>query len=697
MNITRARLVQVISVFVVHAITLWVLQALMGGFQVSSLRALLVITLVLGVAQSAFWWIFVNFFAWLPVWLYPILTFFLNGLFVVLVGNLIQGVTIATVGTGIWITIWLTVVDAILSGLLSLDEDAQFDRNVTRRMVSRHGKPAHSDVPGFLFLEIDGLSEMMLCRAIEEGHMPNLKRWIDQGSHQILGWETDYSSQTGAMQTGILLGDNTDVPAYRWWDREENRMVMSGVPKDAQAIEARLSSGKGLCSDGGSSRGNMFSADATESMFTFSTLRNRARGRGPGFYFYLLSPYVIARLITRFVIEVVKEWWEAAQQRRRKDKYMVKARNLPYAFLRAFMGPVLQDLVTYTVISDILRGVPAVYALYAGYDDLAHFAGMNSPEAFEALHETDRYFARIEHTLTIAPRPYHVIVLSDHGQTLGPTFETAHGQSLEKLVQAFTKSENEVFYSNSHSENWDSLNSVLSESTNSNTRTAGLIRKMLASRTHDDVVEVAPKNETADKVETKAEKAKVVVFGSGSTGLIYFTESRQRMTFEQIQETYPEILLGLQSHPGIGFVLVRSEEQGDIVVGKGGVHYLVDDHVEGADPIAVFGPNAPRHLRRESSFSNCPDLVVNTTYDPETQEMAGFENQVSHHGGLGGPQNHPFILHPTVLPYDGRPIIGAMAVHGLLRGWREQVQGLNGANGAREPGDAEWEAQPVEN
>jgi hypothetical protein len=678
MKITRARLVQVISIFVVHVITLFILSRLLSGFQADSLRSLMVVTIAIAVAQSAFWFVFINFFSWLPVWLYPILTFFLNGLLVLVVGNLVRGITIDTIGTGIWITLWLTAVDAVLSGLLSLDEDAQFDRSVTKRMVARHGKPTHTDVPGFLYLEIDGLSEMLLCKAIEEGHAPNIKRWVDQGSHQVIGWETDFSSQTGAMQTGILLGDNTDVPAYRWWDREQNRMVMSGIPKDAQAIEARLSRGIGLCSDGGASRGNMFSGDATESMFTFSTLRNRERGRGPGFYFYLLSPYVIARLLTRFTTEVIKEWWEAYQQRRRKDKYIVKARNLGYAFLRAFMGPMLQDLVTFTVISDILRGVPAIYALYAGYDDLSHFAGMYTPEASEAIHEIDRYFARIENALKLAPRPYHIVILSDHGQSTGPTFEAAHGVTLENLVKSFVKNDKDVFYSETHKDHWDNLNAVLSESTQSNSRTAGLIRKMVASRTHGDTVEVAPKDELSDKVESKAEKAKVVVLASGSTGLIYFTDSSQRMSFEEIQSAYPDLILGLQSHPGIGLLLVRSAEQGDLVVGKGGVHYLVDDHVDGTDPLGVYGPNAPRHLRRESSFSNCPDLVVNTVYDPVTQELAGFENQVSHHGGIGGPQNHGFILRPTALPYDGTPIVGAVAVHDLLRSWREQVQDLNG-------------------
>jgi uncharacterized membrane protein YvlD (DUF360 family) len=680
LKITRRRLIQVISVFIVHVITLYILQRSMSGFQADSLRSLVVTAIALGITQSAFWWIFINFFAWLPSWLYPFLTFILNGVLVLVIGNLVRGITIDSVTTGILIALWLAIVDAILGELLALDEDARFDRNVTRRMVSRRGKPVQTDVPGFLFLEIDGLSEMLLRQAMDKGYTPTMKRWIDQGSHQLLGWETDFSSQTGAMQTGILLGNNADVPAYRWWDRAQNRIVMSGMPKDAQAIEARLSSGIGLCSDGGSSRGNMFSGDATESMLTFSTIRKSDRGRGPGFYFYLFSPYVIARLITRFITEVVKEWWQASQQRRRKDKYTVKARGFAYAFLRGFMSPVLQDLVTYTVISDILRGLPAIYALYAGYDDLSHFAGMTTPEAFEALHEVDRYFTRLEKAIKDAPRPYHIVILADHGQSLGPTFEAAHGKTLEKLVKELIKSEQDVFYSDAHNDSWDNLNAVLSESANANTRTAGLIRKMFASRAKDDTIEVAPKGTTSDKVGAKAEKAKVVVMGSGSTGLIYFTNSPQRMTFEQIQSAYPELILGLKDHPGIGFLLVRSETQGDIVIGKQGVHYLKDDLVEGIDPLLDFGPNATRHLRRESSFSNCPDIVVNTLYDPKTQELAGFENQVSHHGGLGGPQNHPFILRPVVLPYNGSPIVGAESVHHLLRGWREQVQHLTGVN-----------------
>jgi hypothetical protein len=159
----------------------------------------------------------------------------------------------------------------------------------------------------------------------------------------------------------------------------------------------------------------------------------------------------------------------------------------------------------------------------------------------------------------------------------------------------------------------------------------------------------------------------------------------QRLTYEEIQARYPELILGLIAHPGIGWVLVRSSENGDMVLSDQGIHYLDRDEVEGQqDPLAVYGPNAAEHLKRESSFSTCPDLLVNTRYNPATQELCGFENQVSHHGGLGGWQNYPFIFHPTSLPVASQPIVGATNVYRLLRGWRDALQG--------EPAAAEQQA-----
>jgi hypothetical protein len=112
-----------------------------------------------------------------------------------------------------------------------------------------------------------------------------------------------------------------------------------------------------------------------------------------------------------------------------------------------------------------------------------------------------------------------------------------------------------------------------------------------------------------------------------------------------------------------------------MVICEGGICYLDDGKVEGVDPLRNYGPNAIRHLRREASFTNCPDILVNAVYDPETQLACGFENQVSHHGGMGGPQNFAFVLHPSTLSAGDEPIVTAVGLHNVLMGWRNQAEG----------------------
>ncbi|MFN8471510.1 MAG: phage holin family protein [Anaerolineae bacterium] len=675
----RVRVVQSAIVFVVEAITIIILAYFAPNIQVDSFWSALVFAVILSAVSSLGWWLFIQFFGRLPAVLYPLIMFIVAPLLVKVFGDLIPGIHIYNMWGALMLILGLTIVNVILGGLLSLDEENTFDRNVTLKMVQKYGKPEKTDVPGFLFLEIDGLGHAIFQQALREGRMPTLKAWLDSGSHKLIGWETDFSAQTGAMQSGILLGNNDNIPAYRWWDRAQQRIVMTGKPKDAKALEAQLSHGNGVASDGGSSRGNMFSGDASESILTFSTVVDRSRDRGPGFYAFLFTPFVVFRILTRYFTEVIKEWYQQVRQRMQKDPYRVSARNIPYAFFRGLMGPYIQEFVTYAVITDVMRGLPSIYALYAGYDDLAHFAGMLTDDALDALHETDRMFARLQRALTYAPRPYHVIVLSDHGQSRGLTFKNAHGVSLEDLVKGLIKQDEAILSLSDTNEAWDNISAFVNESANGDTRTAGVVRRALKSKTEEGgLIEVGPDRDPVKVAEheAQAKAARVVVIGSGCTGLINFKDATERMSYELVQDAYPELILGLSKHPGIGWVLVKSQTNGSMVIGKAGINYLDVGTVEGADPLAVYGPGAAAKVKRESSFPNCPDILVNTTYDPTTQELCGFENQASHHGGLGGPQNHPFIFYPAELPYDGTPVIGAMNVHRLIRSWREQVQGL---------------------
>src|SRR5262249_12924444 len=125
----------------------------------------------------------------------------------------------------------------------------------------------------------------------------------------------------------------------------------------------------------------------------------------------------------------------------------------------------------------------------------------------------------------------------------------------------------------------------------------------------------------------------------------------------------------LGSHPGISFVMVRSREHGPVAIGTNGRRRLDNGAVDGEDPLAGFDETAAAHLRRHDSFPHCPDILVNGVYDPETGEIAPFEEFMGSHGGLGGPQMHPFAVVPAQWSDPDAPIVGVEAMHAELMRW----------------------------
>ena len=118
---------------------------------------------------------------------------------------------------------------------------------------------------------------------------------------------------------------------------------------------------------------------------------------------------------------------------------------------------------------------------------------------------------------------------------------------------------------------------------------------------------------------------------------------------------------------------MRSAAHGAVVLGPSGAAYLDEGRVEGDDPLTPFSPTAARHLRRTDGFAHVADIMVGSFYDPVLEEGCAFEELISFHGGLGGPQTQPFLLVPPALPLPEEPLIGAAAVHGVLLGWRRAL------------------------
>ncbi len=86
-------------------------------------------------------------------------------------------------------------------------------------------------------------------------------------------------------------------------------------------------------------------------------------------------------------------------------------------------------------MADIVEGVSVSYATFVGYDEVAHHSGIREPDALAVLKRHDRQLARLERATAQAPRPYHLVVLSDHGQTQGAPFRQRYGETLEDVVR----------------------------------------------------------------------------------------------------------------------------------------------------------------------------------------------------------------------------------------------------------------------
>ena len=682
MHGARRPILRMLFVLVVDAIALLLAARLLDGFDLGSRWQSLVLAAVLGLVTAFMAPLLTRLTLPVTVLTLGVGGLVVTGLMVMLAAGVLRhGVHVAGIWTGIAIALVIAIVNSAVTALLSIDDDDFWYRNVVRRQVKRHGYSPEqaSETPGVLFLEIDGVSSDVLRLAMRAGSAPTLARWIRDGSHRLTGWECDWSSQTGAMQAGILHGSNWDMPAFRWWEKEHSRAMVSNRPRDATEIEARHSNGAGLLHADGASRANLVSGDAPYSLLTMSTVLTRRSGRvGRDYYAYFADPYALVRTIALVIAEIASELWQATRQRQRDILPRVHRGWFPYPFLRSFTNVILRDLEVAATVQDLYAGRPAIYTMFLGYDEVAHHSGVERAETLRELEKIDRQIARLERAAADAPRPYELIVLSDHGQTQGTTFKQRYGVTLEDVVRELTRAES-IEATGQGDEGWGYVSAAATEITaGTGALATGVRAATRKSRREDGEVEVGAERDASGRKarpgRTHDERVpEVVVMASGCLGLIYLAREPGRVTLERIEELYPRLIDGLRTHPGIGFLLVRSAEHGALALGPRGAHHLADGRVEGDDPLAPFGPNAARHLRRTDGFPHCADIALNSTYWDDIGEVAAFEELVGSHGGMGGMQSHPFVLHPKHLKEPDEPVVGAESLHLLLRSWLAEL------------------------
>jgi uncharacterized membrane protein YvlD (DUF360 family) len=643
----KLRPVRVLLSWALTAAALWIAAALLPGLDIDETGGALAVAAVVAVLNALLPPVIAALRLPFTIALAFILVLLLNAVALQLASDVLENTFV--VDNFWWALLGALVVAAVtvvLEVIFGTNDEDTYTVRVVQRIARRQGGAERTDTPGIIFLEIDGLALPVLRRAMRDGNVPNMARWVAEGTHRLREWEPDLSSQTGASQAGILLGSNEDIPAFRWVDKETKLLSACSAPDDCARIERERATGIGLLVDGGTSRGNLLSGEAEEVILTVSRIEAEKRAN-PGYRAFFANGFNVTRALVLFFWEVVLEWL-AALRASRRDVRPRGHRGGLYPFMRAAMCVIVRDLIVYGVLTDMMRGRPAVYATFSSYDEVAHHSGLERADTLEALRKLDQQFGRIDRARRYAPRPYELVVLSDHGQTQGATFKQRNGYGLDDLV--------------------------------ARSLARGSVIEVAGGDEQHSMVAHAVGEATGRPDKTKRSKKDVsdqfvVVLGSGNLGLISLLEEPRRLTLEEIDERHPSLLSTLRAHPHIGWVLVRSSERGPVALGARGAHFLADDTVEGEDPLTPFSPTAAQHLRRTDGFAHVADIMVGSFYDPELEEGCAFEELISFHGGLGGPQTRPFILHPVELPLRDEPIVGAAAVHGVLAGWRRSLQG----------------------
>ncbi|WP_241994911.1 phage holin family protein [Kribbella sp. VKM Ac-2568] len=581
------------------------------------------------------------------------------------------------------VSIVMSSVSAFVGWVAYAGSDDAYVSEVMRVVRRRARRIQAAPKTGLLIIQLDGLSAPLLNWMVMSGNLPHLGGWIRDGSHSMVDWHTGVPATTPASQAGILHGGSGQIPAFRWYEKDTGRVMVTNRSRDAAEIEARMSTGRGLLADGGASISNNWSGDAPKSELVFSRAA-LPDGRSRGYVRFFSSPQGAARGLVLCVAEMVKELHQARSQRRRNLVPRVN-RGGSYIFLRAISNVLLRDLNVSLITDELIKGTPVVYCDFVDYDEVAHHAGPTRPESMQTLEGLDRVLGALKRIIDTLPHAYEIVVLSDHGQSQGSTFLQRYGRTLTQVVDDLVDTTKEPVAATGRSEGWGPVNAFLTEVSLRRSVAGSVTRKALHGKALRGEVELGP----ADCEPPVAADEQMVVTSSGNLALIYLATTVGRVPLEEIELQHPRLIPGLATHPGVGFVVVDSIAEGPVAIGRAGVHVLRSGRIEGVDPLTAYGPHAAASMLRQAEMPHNGDIVVISRLDQFTHEVAAFEELVGCHGGIGGWQTEAVLVHPRRFAVD-EPPVGSDAVHALLISWLEQLgQRTDQADQTGEPAAAD--------
>ncbi len=566
-----------------------------------------------------------------------------------------------------WIQRWLVDLFNALAAWYYRRKYGAAARQLGRSLHEEEGERR-----AFVIIEIDGLAYDYLRQAVRAGFMPYLSRLIMSRDLRLTRWRCGLPSTTPASQAGILYGNNWDIPGFRWYDKASGESIMCKLPRVVRAIQEQVAAGRAGLLRGGSSYTNMFDGDARLSLFTLSALgRHRVFENVRGFGFLILfglSPLRLLRVVGlslwAWLAYVVKRFVAWIRSGPRKSKF-------------TFWGPLLEisnnvifrEVTTFSVMLDIYRGMPAIYAAYTGYDEIAHHFGADSSEALRALRGIDKQIRQIDRIRQLyVERQYDLYILSDHGMTNSVPFPWAYGQTLEEFLAEHTGQEIESGEVPGEDEGLPGarVQFLLDEIRGLEERPHSPLPAHLLRATRERL-EASFLAEAMGGEWDLSRRGSVAVRNSGSLSHVYFDVTTRPMDLSEVALIYPSLLGALIAHEGIGLVVGR--DGGDVVLaGRSGTLRIspTGQRLEGQNPlVGLSDPGwAAEQVARVARFPHAGDLILLGAMDGD--RVICFEEQVASHGGLGGPQGWPFLASAAGAGLGGRGIENSEEIYTRL-------------------------------
>jgi uncharacterized membrane protein YvlD (DUF360 family) len=292
---------------------------------------ILLLALQLGLIATLIVGFFANAFALLIVgWLMPALQ--VDGLVAAVLGGLV-----------------LAAVNTVVTGVLGANDEDSFYSGVVERLAKRDAFAGAAEPGrGLVMLEIDGLSFRHMQKALAEKMLPSLNKLQDEDGYVLTRVDCGLPSQTSACQAGIMFGDNYDIPAFRWYDKDRQKLLVSG--SDATEINARYAKGNGLMR-GGSSINNMLAGDAEKAVLTMATLKSGSadekQRRARDIYLLAVNPYFLMRTIVLMLGDALLEMFQYTKACLRNGQPRMNRLHKGYPLLQAACTVFMRDVAAY--------------------------------------------------------------------------------------------------------------------------------------------------------------------------------------------------------------------------------------------------------------------------------------------------------------------------------------------------------------